>query len=154
MAASSLKFTVTGKSESPSKLMISVRGFSFAIDEPESLGGTNSGPNPVELVLASLAGCINVVVHMAAAEQGVNIRGLRLTVEGYLDPSRLMGSPTDQRAGFSTIALTAEVDSDASAQEIDEVLRIAESRCPVADNLNNATPVTLRRAPTPAPALA
>jgi uncharacterized OsmC-like protein len=134
--------------------MMSVRGFTFAIDQPESHGGTDAGPNPVELVLSSLAGCMNVVVHMVAAEQDVNIRGLRLTVEGDLDPSRLMGSLTDSRSGFSGIALTAEVDSDASAEEIDEVLRIAESRCPVADNLNNPTPLTLRRAPVPEPALA
>jgi len=153
MPAKSLKFTVTGESESPSKLMMAVRGFSFAIDEPESFGGTNAGPSPVEYVLSSLAGCINVVVHMVAAERGVNIRGLRLTVEGDLDPSRLMGSPTDNRSGFSAIALTAEVDSDASAEEIDEILRIAETRCPVKDNLNNPTPMTLRCAPAPQPAL-
>jgi uncharacterized OsmC-like protein len=154
MAAMSLKFTVTGDSESPSKLMMRVREFSFAIDQPESHGGTNAGPSPVELVLSSLAGCMNVVVHMVAAERGVNIRGLHLTVEGELDPSRLMGAPTNNRPGFSTIVLTAEVDSDASAEQVDEVLRIAESRCPVADNLNNATPLTLRRAPVPEPALA
>ncbi|MGV8979376.1 MAG: OsmC family protein [Cellulomonas sp.] len=154
MNAKSLKFSVAAKSESPTKLMVSVREFSFAIDEPESLGGTNAGPNPVELVLASLAGCINIVIHMVAAEQGIVIRGLRLTVEGDLDPSLLMGSPTDERAGFSAIALTAEVDSDASAEEIDEVLRIAETRCPVADNLNSATPVTLQQALTPVSTLA
>lgn len=134
--------------------MMSVRGFAFAIDEPESMGGTNAGPNPVELVLSSLAGCINVVVHMVAAERNVNIRGLQLTVEGDLDPSRLMGSPTDNRPGFSAIALTAEIDSDATAEEIDEILRIAEARCPVKDNLNNPTPMTLRCAPVPQPVLA
>jgi len=146
MAAKSLTFTVTGDSESPSKLLVAVRGFSFVIDEPESFGGTDAGPNPVELVLSSLAGCMNVVVHMVAAEQDVKIRSLRLTVEGDLDPSRLMGSPTDTRPGFSAISLTAEVDSDASAEQIDEILRIAETRCPVADSLNNPTPVTLARA--------
>lgn len=146
MAAKSLTFTVTGDSESPSKLRVAVRGFSFVIDEPESFGGTDAGPNPVELVLSSLAGCMNVVVHMVAAEQDVKIRSLRLTVEGDLDPSRLMGSLMDTRAGFSAISLTAEVDSDASPEQIDEILRIAESRCPVADSLNNPTPVTLARA--------
>ena len=146
MAGKSLTFTVTGDSESPSKLLVAVRGFSFVIDEPESSGGTDAGPNPVELVLSSLAGCMNVVVHMVAAEQDVKIRSLRLTVAGDLDPSRLMGSPVDTRAGFSAISLTAEVDSDASAEQIDEILRIAETRCPVADSLNSPTPVTLARA--------
>jgi len=39
-------------------------------------------------------------------------------------------------------------------QEIDEILRIAETRCPVKDNLNNQTPITLRCAPVMHPALA
>ena len=38
--------------------------------------------------------------------------------------------------------------------QINEILRIAETRCPVKDNLNNPTPMTLRCAPVPAPVLA
>lgn len=142
-----LLVTVAGTSESSTRLNMAVRGFEFAIDEPESLGGTDSGPNPVEFVLAGLAGCINVVVHMVAAERGVTIRGLRVQVDGELDPARLMAKPTENRAGFEWIRLTADVDSDAGAEEIDEILRIAESRCPVADNLGGTTPVQLVRAP-------
>jgi hypothetical protein len=32
-----------------------IRQFSLTIDEPANLGGTDTGPNPVELVLAALA---------------------------------------------------------------------------------------------------
>jgi len=105
MPAKSLKFTVTGDSESPSKLLMSVREFSFTIDEPATFGGTNAGPNPVELVLSSLAGCINVVIHMVAAERNVHIRGLRLTVEGDLEPARLMGPLTLRRVQVPEPAL-------------------------------------------------
>src|SRR5699024_3777528 len=38
------------------------------IDEPESLGGTDIAPNPVEYLLAGLGGCINVLV-VTFAEQ-------------------------------------------------------------------------------------
>jgi putative redox protein len=34
-----------------------IRQFSLTIDEPANLGGTDTGPNPVELVLAALATC-------------------------------------------------------------------------------------------------
>ena len=60
MAARSLNVAVTGNSESPSKIMMSVRGFSFVIDQPQSHGGTDAGPCPVELVLPGLAGWMNV----------------------------------------------------------------------------------------------
>ena len=88
---------------------------------------------------------MNVVIHLVAKEQGVEVRGLRLTATGELDPALLMGLPTDNRAGYAAIELVAEVYSDSSAEQIDEVLRIAERRCPVSDNLSNVTPVLLRR---------
>jgi len=137
---------VTGVSESPTKIQMAVRQFSFAIDEPPALGGTDAGPNPVELVLSSVAGCLNVVIHMVAVERGVVIRSLRLAVTGQLDTARLMGKPTDARAGFASVVVTTEIDSDASDEEIDAILAIAETRCPVADNLGAPTPVSLRRA--------
>jgi uncharacterized OsmC-like protein len=151
MTTTPLTFSVEGVSESSARMRMAVRDFTFAVDEPASLGGTDEGPNPVEFVLSALAGCINVVVHMVAAERGVAIRGLRVRVEGELDPARLMALPTDTRAGFSWIELVAEVDSDAPESEIEKILQIAESRCPVADTIGHTTPVTLRRAVTVPP---
>ena len=148
MSVKPLKFTITGTSESPSRLAVSVRDFSFLIDEPAAFGGGDSAPNPVEYELASLAGCMNVVIQLVAKERGVEVRGLRLTVTGELDPARLMGLPSDNRAGYMAIELVADVDSDSSAEEIETVLRISESRCPVSDNLSNVTPVLVRRATT------
>lgn len=144
MSANSLKVTVTGTSESPTKLAVSVRHFSFVIDEPASFGGSDAGPNPVELTLSALAGCMNVVIHMVAKERDVNVRALSLTVKGELDTSRLMALPTENRAGFEAIEFIADIDSDSSEAELDEVLRLAALRCPVSDNLSNATPVTVR----------
>jgi uncharacterized OsmC-like protein len=146
MPAKPLTFTVTGTSETPIRLAVSVRDFSFLIDEPANAGGTDTGPNPLEFALAALAGCMNIVIHMIAKERGVEVRSLKLTVSGELDPSRLMGQPTENRAGFQQIDVIADVDSDASAADIDEVLRLSELRCPVSDNLGDATPVVVRRA--------
>lgn len=146
MPAKSLEFSVTGTSESPIRLAVSARDFSFIIDEPASFGGTDAGPNPLEYALAALAGCMNIVIHMIAKERDVEVRALTLTVKGELDPSRLMGQPTDNRSGFQEVVVIADIDSDASAAELDEILRLSELRCPVSDNLSDATPVVVRRA--------
>jgi len=61
-----LKFSVKAESENPTKTIVEARGFKIIIDEPESLGGTNDGANPVEYVLGALAGCLNVVGHVVA----------------------------------------------------------------------------------------
>ena len=48
-----------------------------------------------------------------------------------LDLSRLMGQPTENRTGFQAVELIADIDSDASPDELNEVLRLSELRCPV-----------------------
>lgn len=146
MSANSLKVTVKGVSKSPTKLAVSVRSFSFVIDEPASFGGSDTGPNPVEFALSALAGCMNVVIHMVAKERDVQVRALNLTVRGELDTSRLLALHTENRAGFEVIELIADIDSDSSRAELDEVLRLAALRCPISDNLSNTTPVTVRLA--------
>ena len=42
------------------------RGFSMIIDEPEMLGGTDKGPNPVEVVLSALGVCQGLTYRLFA----------------------------------------------------------------------------------------
>ena len=100
-------FTASARSTSPSRVDVDVRQFTFVVDEPPSLGGTDLGPNPVELLLASLLGCLNVVVHLVAQERAVHVRSLHLTAEGDLDPALLFGYDIGTRAGFSGIRVHA-----------------------------------------------
>lgn len=41
-------------------------GFPLRVDEPESSGGTDTGPNPVELMRTALASCTSITVRMYA----------------------------------------------------------------------------------------
>jgi uncharacterized OsmC-like protein len=136
-----LKFSVKAKSENPTKTIVEASGFKLVIDEPENLGGTNEGANPVEYVLASLAGCMNVVGHLAAKEMGFELRGMEISLEGDLDPSKFMGKNVDTRAGYSEVRVSVKADTDADRSTLDKWLEKIESRCPVSDNLSNATPV-------------
>ncbi len=60
------------------------------IDEPKSLGGTDQGPNPVEYLLAALGGCISILVSMFADRHKVELKGVKVHVEGDLDPDGFM----------------------------------------------------------------
>jgi len=51
--------------ETPTRVTAKARQFSIVIDEPPSLGGHDAGANPVEYLLASYAGCVNVMAHLA-----------------------------------------------------------------------------------------
>jgi hypothetical protein len=76
----------------------------------------------------------------------VALRSVKFTVTGELDVARLMGQPTENRAGFAEIELVADIDSDASVEELEEMLQLVELRCPVSDNLSHPTPLVIRLA--------
>jgi len=138
-----LKFSAQAKSENSTKTVVEARGFKVIIDEPQSLGGTNAGANPVEYLLAALSGCLNVVGHLIAKEMGFALRGLEIKLEGDLDPAKFMGKPTQGRAGYTAVHVTIKPDTDADQATLDKWLKAVESRCPVSDNISNATPLKI-----------
>ncbi|ACL69237.1 OsmC family protein [Halothermothrix orenii] len=138
-----LKFSVTSKSENPTKTVVEARDFKIVIDEPENLGGTNDGPNPVEYVLAALSGCLNVVGHLVAKEMGFELKGIEFELEGDLDPAKFSGQDTDTRAGYQEIRVNIKPDTNADEDTLSKWLEAVETRCPVSDNLANATPVKI-----------
>lgn len=136
-----LKFSVASKSESPTRTEIRTRGFKLVVDEPAELGGTNQAPNPVEYILAGYAGCINVVAHLTAKEFNIDLKDLEISIEGDINPARLFGQSYQHRAGYQNLNVQLKTKS-----LIDERIKLKwleeiENRCPVNDNLRNATPV-------------
>ncbi|UMB53006.1 OsmC family protein [Lutibacter sp. A64] len=138
-----LKFRVVAQSENPTKTVVKARGFEIVIDEPESLGGTNDGANPVEFILAALCGCINVMGHVIAKEMDFELRGLKIKMCGNLNPQRLFGASFEDRSGYKRIDVSLEPDCDVSIEVLEEWIAKIEDRCPVSDNLTNKTPVNL-----------
>ena len=140
---SNLTFKVQGISTSPAHFVAKTRKFKLIIDEPEDLGGSNKGPNPVEYILAGLAGCLNVVGHLVAKELDFEIKNLQIEVTGSLNPDNLFGLSNNQRAGFKEINLSLIPDTNASIDTLVKWLEIVKNRCPVKDNLSNNTPVNV-----------
>jgi uncharacterized OsmC-like protein len=122
---------------------VTARSFTLIIDEPPALGGTDAGPNPVEYLLAALAGCLNVVGHMVARELGFTLRSIVLEAGGPLNPGRFLNLPSKDRAGFKSIRVVLRADADADRETLERWLGIVKSRCPVSDNLGEATPLQI-----------
>ncbi len=140
---SDLKFSIKAKSESAAKTRVRARNFEIVVDEPEALGGTDVAPNPVEYVLAAFAGCLNVMGHLIAKEMGIELRNLNIEMEGNLNPARLFGKSDEERAGYKNILIRMIPDTEADDLTLEKWMHEVESRCPVSDNLQNITPVSL-----------
>ena len=104
------------------------------MDEPEALGGTNTGQNPVEMVLSALGGCMVVLANAFAPAHKVKVKGVRVEVEGDLDPDGFMGK-APVRPGFSAIRYKLHVESDSDPAAVAALVAHIESSCPVKDTL-------------------
>jgi uncharacterized OsmC-like protein len=139
-----MKVIVRGKSENATKMNLTSGKFSMVIDEPPSLGGTDDGPSPVQVLLMSLAGCLNVTGHEVAKQRGLNLKGMELKIEGVMNPCAFIGCSFEERAGFQQIQVTVEADMPgASQEEIDAWLEETENRCPVTDNVRADTTISV-----------
>jgi len=112
------------------------REFKVLIDEPEELGGTNRGMNPVELLLCSLGACQTIVASAFAGEFGINLEDFWVEVEGDLDTDGFLGL-ADVRMGYSNIRFNMHIKSDASEETLKEFVEFIEKRCPVGDSIGN-----------------
>lgn len=112
----------------------------ITIDEPASLGGNDTGPNPVELVLDALGGCLVVLTNAFAPTHGVEVKSVSAEIEGDLDPDGFMGK-SDVRPGFSAIRYKLNIESDSDSDKLSELIEHVEQACPVKDTLKGV-PIT------------
>ncbi len=136
-----LNFSINGASKTAAKYVGKSRNFTLTIDEPHALGGQDEAPNPVEYLLAGYAGCLNVVVHLVAKELGITVQSLNLGINGDIDPAKLFGQSNAGRAGFIGLQVDINIDTDASEGQLSRLFELVKDRCPVNDNISNATPV-------------
>ena len=112
-----------------------VGGKEVFIDEPPSLGGTDKAPNPVEYILASLGGCINVLVVSFAENFDVEIEDVEVHLEGDLDPDGFLGKNPNVRPGYEEVRYHIDVKSPSPQANIDALIEHVEKVCPVKDTL-------------------
>ncbi len=118
-----------------------IRGFKVPIDEPRELGGRDTAPNPVELLLAALGGCQEIVYRAFAAVLGIEIERIEVHAKGHLDLHGFLGLNADVPAGFSSISFTTRIISPATEEAIAQLAALVEQHCPVQDTLARAIPV-------------
>lgn len=117
------------------------RSFEITIDEPKSLGGTDEGMNPVELVLCALGACQSIVARVYSRKFDVNLEDFWVEVEGELDTDGFMNK-SDVRRGYSDIRYNIHIKTDAPRERVEEFVAFIERTCPVGDTIEN--PVKLK----------
>jgi putative redox protein len=99
---------------------VKIRGHELTVDERADNGGDDSGPEPLELLAASLATCTAVTMEMYARRKGWDAGGVEVTCD-YTPAER--GCPTR----FNLLMRFP----DTLAEDQVERLRVIAAKCPV-----------------------
>ena len=102
------------------KHTVQVRDHVLTVDEPLGGGGADAGPDPQELLAATLASCTAITIEMYAARKGWDIGHVEVDVE-YSPAER--GCPTK-------FELVMRVPDDVPEEQV-ERLRAIAAKCPV-----------------------
>lgn len=119
---------------------VRIRDFGLTVDEPTTIGGTDTGPSPVELVLAALGTCQEIVYATYARVLGIPLNGVAVRTEGRLDLRGFFGV-ADVPAGFRDVSYVVDIDSPADPEEIARLVATVNNHCPVLDILSQPVPV-------------
>ncbi len=102
------------------KHTVQVRDHQLAVDEPTDAGGDDMGPDPQELLAASLASCTAITMEMYAARKGWDIGHVEVDVE-YSPAER--GCPTK-------FEVVMRLPDDLPDEQV-ERLKVIAAKCPV-----------------------
>lgn len=115
-------------------------------DEPFALGGEDTAPNPVEQVLGAFGNCLAVGYAANATAAGIELKSLRIELEGDLDLHTFLGLRDGGHAGFDSVQANVSIESDAPASQIEELHRKVVDTSPVGHTLQQAIPLTVELA--------
>ena len=107
---------------------VAARQFRIRIDEPESAGGGDTGPQPSEVFLASLAGCFTLALYHVARKRDIELPDITVTATG-----------TYEGPGFARVAV--EVKSGAPREVLEGLIEPAKRVCYVSNTLRNVSEV-------------
>ncbi|GAG76500.1 unnamed protein product [marine sediment metagenome] len=121
------------------KVETKIREFKVFIDEPLEFRGTNTAPNPVELFLASLGGCVILTYRGYAKKFEVNIEDLVVNLEGDMIPGGWVDEQGRERRGFKQIRCEVQIKTGAPEEKVRKLHKLVEEKCPITDVINYGT---------------
>ena len=98
-----------------------------------------------DMLLEALVACAGVTLRAVATAIGIDVRDGIVKAEGDLDFRGTLGVSRDAPVGFREIRLEFSLDSPASDEQLDNLLRLTERYCVVFQTLNNSPQLSMSR---------
>ena len=121
---------VTAKWAGGFQVDVQAGAFGLRVDEPERVGGSDTGPQPTDLLLSAVASCFVLSLAYAASKRGITVERIGVAVTGTYEGPR-----------FSAIRI--EVDVAAPDDVVAALITAAERVCYVTNTLKRPPEITV-----------
>ena len=108
-------------------------------------GGNGLAACSGDMLLQALVACAGVTLNAVATALGITLRDAQLRAEGDLDFRGTLGVAKDAPVGFQQIRLQFALDTDASDEQLDTLLRLTERYCVVYQTLARTPALAVSR---------
>jgi uncharacterized OsmC-like protein len=96
-----------------------------------------------DMLLEALVACAGVTVKAVATAIDIPLKSGIVSAEGDLDFRGTLGVAKDAPVGFAQIRLRFDLDTNASQEKLDQLLKLTERYCVVYQTIRNGPPVAL-----------
>jgi uncharacterized OsmC-like protein len=117
------------------------RNFTIVADEPMELLGTNTAPNPQELLMAAVNACMLVGYVCQASVRGITLEDCRIETEGELDLRGFLGLDESVPRGYRRINYTVTLEGDGTREQYEEIHEAVMATSP--NYFNMARPIQM-----------
>jgi uncharacterized OsmC-like protein len=98
-----------------------------------------------DMLLEALAACAGVTLRAVATSIDVDVRGGSVNVEGDLDFRGTLAVAKDAPVGFRAIRVRFDLDTDATDEQLDTLLRLTERYCVVLQTIVGSPVMSISR---------
>jgi len=97
------------------------RPFRVTVDEPCELLGTNTAPNPQEMLMTALNACVMVGYVAGAASKGITLEKVQIETTGELDLRGFLGIDPTVRPGYESIRYVVRIKGNGTPEQFREI---------------------------------
>jgi uncharacterized OsmC-like protein len=114
------------------------RKFSFDVDEPRELGGSNLFANPQEHLIAALNACMVVGYVAQCAVRGITIETLTIETDGEIDLRGFLGIDPSVPTGYEKLNYVVRIKGSTTKEEFAKVHEAVMATSPNFYNLSRS----------------
>ena len=108
-------------------------------------GGNGLSACSGDMLLEALVACAGVTLNAVATSIGVNLRKGAVHAEGDLDFRGTLGVAKDAPVGFKAIRMRFDLDSDATPEQLDTLIKLTERYCVVFQTIKQTPQLSVSR---------